>query len=175
MTLLTLAVIISEVKDGVVGHKVLVVEEETVQTKTVSKFEVFSSIPLVLCIDTSFVELNTCCRIGVSVITIGKADYLRGCTVDEIVNACITIVSCTVSHVSIVSHLVLIVETHGKLMVSSIIYEVILDVCDSVVNCVVPSEELISESHILSVCSCSVLNVDEWELLRVCSTDIVKF
>ena len=175
MTLIALAVIISEVKDGVVGHKVLVVEEETVQTKAVSKFEILCSIPLILSIDTGFMELDTRCRIGFSVITISKADYLRSGTVDEIVNACITIVSCTVSHVSIVSHLVLIVETHGKLMVSSIIYEVILDVCNSVVNSVVPGEELISESHILSVCSCTILNINEWELIRVCSTNIVKF
>ena len=175
MTLIALAVIISKVKDSIVGHKVLVVEEETVKTQAVSKFEAVSCIPFVLSIDTGLVELNTRCRVGISVIAIGEADNFRSFTVDEIVNASVTVVSCSVSHISIVSHLILIAEAHGKFVISSIIYEIILDVCNGVVNCVVPSEELISESHVLSVGSCSVLDVDEWELFRVCATNIVKF
>ena len=96
-------------------------------------------------------ELHACSRIGLSVITIGEADYLRSGSVDEIVNARISVVTCTIPHISVVSHLVLIVETHSELVVTLVVNEVVLYIEHSVVYCIVVGEEFKSESHVLGV------------------------
>ena len=150
--------------DSVVGHKVAVIEEETVETDTVGKLEVLSCTPLVLSVDTEFVELYSCSRILLSAVTVGKADNLRSRTVDEVIYAEVTVVTCSVSHVSIVSHLIFIAQTCCKLMGSEVVCKVILHICNCVVNCVVPCEELVSERDVRGVCTCTVHDVNEWEL-----------
>ena len=109
-------------------------------------------------------ELHACSRIGLSVITIGEADYLRSFSVDEIVNARISVVTCTISHIGVVSHLVLVVETHRELVVTLVVNEVVLHIEHSVVNGIVVGEELKSESHVLGVSTGTVLDINEREL-----------
>ena len=164
MTDRTVILIVVNGLDGIVGRKVGIREEEAVETEAVGEFEPLGSIPLVLRIDTCLVELHACSRIGLSVITIGEADYLRSGSVDEIVNARISVVTCTIPHISVVSHLVLIVETHSELVVTLVVNEVILHIEHSVVNGIVVGEELKSESHVLGVSTGTVLDINEREL-----------
>jgi hypothetical protein len=160
---------------SIVTNEVLVVEEETVETETVSKLEVIVYAPLILSIDTSLVESYTCCRVSLTVITVSKTYNLRSCTVEEVIKASVTIVTCTVSHVRVVSHLVLIVDTSCELVVTSVVSEVILDRDVSVVNTVVPCEELVSESDVRKNCATVVVtDVDEWEVLRVSTTHVIE-
>ena len=147
MTLLTIYYVL-KVIDSLVGHEVLVVEEETVKTETGSKLELLVYVPLVLSVYTSLVESYASCRVCLTVVTVSKTYYLRSCACKEVVKALVTIVTCTISHVRVVSHLILIAETCCKLVVTSVVSEVILDRDVCIVYTVVPSEELVSERDV---------------------------
>ena len=71
----------------VVSCKILVVEEQTVKTQTVSELEIVNRCPFVLSIDSELVELNPCCRCLFTVVTVSEADNFRSSAVDEVVNA----------------------------------------------------------------------------------------
>ena len=76
---------IPEVVDSLVGHKIGVVEEQSVETQAVGEHEVVGSLPLVLGVDTGLVELYPCRRGGLAVISVGKVDNLRSLSVEEVV------------------------------------------------------------------------------------------
>jgi len=78
--------IIAESLDGIVGHKVAIIEEETVETEAVSEFEIIVHTPLVLSINAGFVELNPGSRSGLTIITVGEADDLGSSTAEEVGN-----------------------------------------------------------------------------------------
>ena len=73
--------------DSVVGHKVAVIEEETIETDTVSKLEVIIYRPVILSVNTCSVESYTGSRVLLTIITISHADYLRSCSVQEVIEA----------------------------------------------------------------------------------------
>ena len=133
-----------ESKDGVVGHKVFVVEEETVETHTVGKFEILIGLPLVLSVETELVELYAGCRVFLAVVAVGKADNLRSSFVEEVVEAEVTVVTGTVSHIGVVGHLVLVVDTGSHLVLSAVPGDVILDTDVGVVYGIVPGKELVT-------------------------------
>ena len=156
--------VIVKLIDGLIRHEVAVVEEKSVKTETVGKLEVLGNAPLVLRINTGLMELHACGRIHFAIVSVGEADHFRGISVDEVVDAVITVVTGTVPHVGVVSHLVLITEAHGHLVVAGIVHEVIFDVGNSIMYGVVPGEEFVSERHVRSVGSGSVHDINEREL-----------
>ena len=151
MTLVVLAVVVGEIKDGVVGHQIRIVEEETVKTQTCGKLEIRGDAPVILGINSKLVEPDACGRVLLPVVAVGEADNFRGCAVDEVIHAGIAVVTGTVAHVGVVGHLILIAYTAHDLVVAGIVCEVVLDVEDVVVNGVIPCEELVSERHVLDI------------------------
>ena len=150
--------------DGIVGHQVAVVEEQTVQTQACGKLEVVGGVPLLLTIDTYFMETDTCSRSLLAIIAIGQANNLGCCTVDKVIHALVAIVAGTVTHILVVRHLILITDTSSNLVVASVVCNVVLDVEHGVVHGIVPCKELVAQSHVLGSCVGSVVNIDEWEL-----------
>ena len=62
-------------------------------------------------------------------------------------------------------------DTSHNLMGTSIISYIVLNVPNSVVNSVVPCEQLITQSDVVVIV---LSDIDEWELRRVCTTDIIE-
>ncbi len=155
----------------IVSHQVTVVEEQTIETQTVSKFEFLTDVPLILSIDTNLVELHTCSRLGLAVVTVSKVDDFRSSTAKEVIETCITIVTGTVTHIHIVSHLVFESHTAGNLMVGSIISDIILEVINRVVNRIVPREQFITKRDVALVV---LEDINERELIGICSTHIIE-
>ena len=166
MTFVAIVVKILEVLDGLVGHKVVVVVEQAVETETIGELKLVTYLPVILGIDTKLVRLHAGCRLGFAVIAVSKADNLRSSAVNEIIDGFVAIVACTVTHVLVVGHLVLEVDTGHKLMAAEEICKVILYVGNGVVHSVVPCKELISESHVVVVVASLVRSedIDEREL-----------
>ena len=165
---------IPEVVDSLVGHKVGVVEEQSVETQAVGKHEVVGSLPLVLGVDTGLVELNPCRRSGLAVISVGKADYFGSSAVDEVINTCVAIVTGTVPNIDVVGHLVLEVEASGNLVIAAEVGKVVLDAEVGVVDGVVPGEQLVAEGHVVAVGTGTVLDIDERELVGGAAAHVVK-
>ena len=149
MTNVAVIVIIVKGQDGVVGDQVTVVEEQTVEAKTVGQLEVLGHVPLVLSIDTGLVELHAGSRLGLVAVSVGQADNLGSGTVDKVVNAVVAVVTRTITHVLVVGHLVLEAQTAHDLVVTIVPGHVVTQVPDGVVNGVVPGKELITQSHIV--------------------------
>ena len=164
--------IVSQSLDGGIGHKVTIVEEQAVNTGTVSKLELVSGVPLVLDIDSELVETDTGSGLELTVVTVSKVDDLRSGTCQEVIEAAVTVVTGTVTHVLVVSHLVLVVDTTHDLVVAFIPGQVVLDVVVDLIDGVVPGEELITESHVVVLLGV-VKDVDEGELLGSAAADRV--
>ena len=63
--------------------------------------------------------------------------------------------------------------TSSEFVVAKEVSEVVLNLPYGVVNAVVPSKELITESHVVVVFARAIENVDEWEFSRFRRADIV--
>ena len=168
--------------NGSVGHQVLVVEEQAVQTQAVGELEAVGGVPLVLGVDAGFMELHTGGRSLFTVVTIGEVYNLRGGVeqgsgvqgavgVVHIVREVETVVTGTVTHVLVVGHLILIAEAGSEFVGTQVPGEVILHVGDGVVHGVVPGEKFITQGHVVVI----VLgDVDEGELGGVGAADIIQ-
>ena len=166
--------VVVEIEDGIVCHQIRIIEEQTIQTKTIGQLELRSHLPLILSIDTSLVILYAGSWIVVATITIGQTYNLRSSTIQEVVEAIVTIITRTITLISIVCHLVLIVETSDDLVLTEIVSYVILDIPYSIVYSIVPGKQLITQSHIvvgtISISSSiytllsAIEDIDEWEL-----------
>ena len=165
--------VIVKIIDSLVSQQVFVVEEQTIDTQTVSQLELIVHIPVILDIGTGTVELYAGSRLRLTVVTISQTDDFRCSTIHEILHAGIAVVTCTVTHILVVGHLMLEGDTTHDLMGTQIIGQVVLDVPNGIVNGVVPCEELITESHIVVVAT--IEDIDEGELRRVGTTDIIEF
>ena len=184
LTRVDVTTIIVEIEDGIVSHQVRIVEEQTIQTKTISQLELRSHLPFILSVDTSLVILYAGSRIVVATITISQTYNLWDTTIQEVVEALVTIVTSTITLISIVSHLVLIVETGDDLVLTEIVSYIVLNIPYSIVYGIVPGKQLITQSHIvvgtISIsCSINTLlstikDIDEWELRRICVTSIIQ-
>ena len=173
--------IVVKVIDSLVGHQIVVVEEQSVYTETVGQLQVVKDVPVILQVDAELVEPHTCCGIGLTVITVSKSHDLRIAVEEEcgiqhtvhphIVGSIEAVVTCTVTHIHIVGHLVLEADTCGEFVVLHIIGSIVLDVPDRVVNGVVIGEQLIAEGHVVVVV---FRNVDMGEHSRLRVTDIVE-
>ena len=186
--------VIVETENGIVSHQVRIVEEQTIQTKTIGQLKLRSHLPLILSVDTSLVILYAGSRIVVATITISQTYNLWNTTIQEVVETLVTIVTSTITLISIVCHLVLIVETGDDLVLTEIVSYVILDIPYSIVYSIVPGKQLITQSHIvvgtISISSSiytllsAIEDIDEWELrrfgvtaiiqLRVCEQELVR-
>ena len=160
--------------DGIVGHQVAVVEEQTVQTQACGELEVVGSIPLLLSVDAQLAEAYACGGSSFAIITIGQTYHFGCSTVDEVVHATIAIVTGTITHILVVRHLVLIADTCYDLVVASVVCDVVLDVEDGIVYGIVPCEEFVTQSHVLSGSVGTIVDVYEGELVGVGTTYIVK-
>ena len=69
--------IVVEIVDGLVGHQVVVVEEQSVDTQTKSQLQVVENVPVVLQIDTQFVELHAGSGLLLTIVTVGQGHNLR--------------------------------------------------------------------------------------------------
>ena len=139
--------IVIKVISLLVTHDVLLVILDGINTETIVKLEVVSHVPLVLCISTYLVETYTSCRIFwvlTVLVTISDSYCFRSSTCKEIIKAVVTIVTSTVSHVSVISHLILEACTCSDLVVTIVVSEVILDGHSGIVHTIVPCKELIT-------------------------------
>ena len=153
---------IGEVVDLLVGHQVAVVVEPRVETETVGQLEVVANVPLILAIEAHLVEANASCRAGFTIVTISQTYYFRSCTAQEIIEAGVTIVTCTITHILVVGHLVFEQDTAGHLVCTEICCYVVLDVPNSVVHRIVISKELITCSDVVLII---LQNIDEREII----------
>ena len=117
-----------------------------------------------MAIKAHLVEAYACCRRGFAIITISQTYYFRSCTVQEIIEAGVAIVACTITHILVVGHLVFEENTGGHLVCAKIGCYVVLDVPYSVVHCVVPSKELVTCGNVVLVI---FQDIDEWEIFRI--------
>ena len=117
-------------------------------------------------------ETDAGSRLELTVVTVGKVDDLRSGACQEVIHALVTVVTGTVTHVLVVSHLVLVVDTTHDLVVALVPCQVVLDVVVDLVDGVVPGEELITESHVVVLLGV-VEDVDERELLGGAATNRV--
>ena len=156
--------IIVEVVNGLVCHQVAIIEDECIETDTACELQTICCIPLILQVDTKLAILHLSSRIGLAIITVCKTNHLRSFSIDEIVNTVVAIITSTVTHIGVISHLVLKSDTSHKLVVAHIVCHIVLNVPYSVVYGIVVCEELISESHIVIGVTRTIEDVDEWEL-----------
>jgi len=171
VTDISVVIIIVKRKNCIVGNNVCIIEEQTVKTETIAQLEVIIYVPVVLCIKTGLVETYPGCWLLLTVVTISKSHYFRSCAIDEVIYAVVSVITCTITHINVVSHLILCAQTEYYLMVTCIISEVILECCYSIVNTIVQGKELISERKVIVTV---LLDVDEWEHIRSCTSNIVK-
>ena len=71
--------------DGLILHKVVVVEYDVVEADTTGQLEVVEHVPLILEINAVLSEFNLCCRILLAVVTVSKSYGLRCGSVEEVV------------------------------------------------------------------------------------------
>ena len=162
--------VIVKVVDGLICHQVLVVEEETIDAQAVSELQFVVNVPFVLSINAKFIELYASSRLRLTIIAIGQGNNLRSaikqhlCIEDAILPHSLSsveaIVASTITHIHIVSHLMLIAYTSHNLMIVTIIGHIILDIPDGVMNGIVPGEQLIAQRDIVVVI---FRNIDERE------------
>ena len=167
--------VVVEVVDGLIGHQVAIVEEQSVEANAIRELELIVDVPVVLSIDAELVELHAGGRSGLAIVAIGEAEHLRS-LIEELVDGhalfpVVAIVTRTVTHVLVVGHLVLEGDTTHDLVVAKIVGQVVLDVPNGVVHGVVPCEELIAEGHVVVVVAG---DVDEGELRRVGAAHVVE-
>ena len=165
--------------DGVVGQQVAVVEEQAVQTDAGGQLEAVVDVPLVLAVDAGLVELHAGGRLLLAVVAVGEVDDLRGGTCEEVAHGIVAVVTGTIAHVLVVSHLVLEAGTCGDLVVAHVVGQVVLDVGHGVVHGVVPGEELIAEGHVdvrrgAFLTDVAVEDVDVRELGGVGAADVIQ-
>ena len=137
---------IIKILDGIVGHQIAVGEEQSVDTQTVGQLKLVIDVPVILTVDTRTVELHTSSRSRLTIVTVGQTEDLRR-LVEELFDRhsilpVVTIVTCTITHVLVVGHLVLEGDTCHDLVLTHIIGHVVLEVPNGVVNSVVPGEQL---------------------------------
>ena len=99
MAFVALAISVSDVVDSLVGHQVGIVEEHTVEADTHSEFEAFAWVEFVADKEAWLVETYTSSRISFTTVTVGQTYDFRSSTIDEVVNAVVAVVTCTVTHI----------------------------------------------------------------------------
>ena len=176
VTHVAVLVIIVQCQDGVVGHQVAVVKEQSVQTQAVGQLEVAGNVPLVLCIDAGFVELHACSGLGLAAVAVGQAHDLGSGSVDKVIDAVVAVVARTVAHVLVVGHLMFKGQTAHHLVVAIVPGNVVAQVPDGVVHGVIPGEQLIAQRHVVVAVALIVHHgdVDEGELARVAGTHVIQ-
>ena len=174
--------VVTVVVDGLVGHQVVVVEEQTIETQTIGQFQIVEDVPVVLHIEAQFVELYAGSRIGLAVVTVGQGHDLRLAAKEQggvqyavlphIVCSVEAVVTRTITHIHVVCHLVLETDTGSNLVRIHIIGGIILDVPDGVVHSVVPGKQFIAEGHV-DIIVLRDINVGEGR--RVGVAQVVEF
>ena len=165
--------IIIYIIERLVTHDVSIVEEKTIDAKSVVELEVGGNVPLILQIDTCLVERDTCSRLLLTIVAVGKADDLRSSLRKEVFQRRIAIVARTIAHILVVGHLILIEEACRKLVLAPIVGHIVLDVGNGVMYGIVPGKELIAQCDV--VLAFTVQDVDEWELARIAVTHVIQF
>ena len=164
--------VVGEVINGLIGHQVAIVEEEVIKTQTVGQLQVACSLPLVLEIKAHLTILYARGRILLTVVAIGKCHNLRSTSIEEVVESLVTVISCTVAHIRVVSHLVLEAHAAEQFVVAEIPCHVILGVPHAIVHGVVVCEELFTERNVVG--AVAVEDVDERELRRIGAAHVVE-
>ena len=164
-----LAVVV-EVVDGLIGHQVAVVKEQTVEAQAIGQLQVVEDVPVVLSIEAQLVELYAGGRISLTIVSIGERNDLWRAVeqqlrvereaIPHIIGSIETIVARTITHIHIISHLMLERHTGGQLVRIHIVSHVILDIPDGVVDGIVPSEQLITKRQVVVL---GISDIDEWE------------
>ena len=166
-----MAAVIVVIIDGIVGHQVVIVEEQTVETQTVGQLQVVHDIPVILQIEAQLVELYTCSRVRLAVVAVCQGNNLRNASVEEVVHRGITVVAGTITHIHVVGHLVLEADTGGEFVGTHVVGHVVLDVPNGIVNGIVPSEQLITQCNVVVAI---LQDIDEGEVSRVRGTLVVQ-
>ena len=134
--------------DGIVRHDIIFVEDYGVETDSSGELELIINIPLILGISTDLIETYLCRRILVPVISPVKSELYRLLFTKEIAQACETVGTRSITHISVESHLGLVAYAGSDLMGTFVPGDVILDVKDRVHYLITVSKELCSEVHI---------------------------
>ena len=145
--------------DGVVGHQVLVVEGEHVGTEAVGELEVAGELPFILHIGAVLVVVDSAGRVGDTVVTVGVDEAQGQVTLEEVLGAGEAVVTGTVTHVGVVSHLVLVGGASGKSVGTQVEGQVVLHVENRVLHTVVVGEELVTEGGIRDEVAGAVVTV----------------
>ena len=165
-----LAVVV-EVINSLISHQVAIIEEQSINTQTIGQLKVINDVPVVLQIDTEFIKLHTGSRLRLTVITVSEGHDLRiaveeQCRIQHVVlphgiGSIETVITCTITHIHVVCHLILITDTGSDLVVLHVVSHIVLDVPDGVVNGIVPGKQLIAERHIV-VAVLRDIDMGEW-------------
>ena len=145
-----MAAVVVEIVDGVVAHQVAIVEEQTIETHTISEFQLVVYLPFVLSIDAQGVELHARGGILFTVVTIGEADDFGCGTREEVVDAGITIIARSVAHIGVVGHLMFELHAGCDFVVAGEIGHIVLDVPNLVVHRIVVGKEFFAERHVVA-------------------------
>ena len=137
--------VIVQVVDSLIGHQVAVYEEESIQTKAVGEFEPLCGVPFILCIDASLVEGYPCSWFCLTTVSIGKAHHFGSGSVDEVIHTAVSVIACTVAHVLVVGHLVLIGHSASNLVTSHRVDEFVLDIEDVVMYSIVVGKQFVTQ------------------------------
>ena len=94
-----MAAVVVEGENRVVGHDVLVAEEQPVETDSVREHELVVRVPLVLGIDPHLVETHPCRRGILTVISVCKTYCFRLRLSHKILETAVTVISGSVPHI----------------------------------------------------------------------------
>ena len=146
--------------DSSIGNQIAVVEEQTVDTQTISQLELIVDVPVILDIETRTVELHTGSGLRLTIITVGQTEDLW-CLVEEFLNThtilpVVTVVTCTITHILVVGHLMLEGDTCHNLVSTKIVGHIILKVPNRIVYSIVPGKQLIAKRHIVVAVLCDI-------------------
>ena len=174
----TLTIAELNVIDCIVTSKVIIVESQVIKTDTIGELQFVSDIPLILRIEAQLIEGNLSIRIALAIETVCNGERLRTGLVQEVLNAVVAIVTRTITHIGIICHLVLEVETSGNLVGGEIEGEVVSDAGNLVLHTVVIGEKLVTQRHIgfhdlITIGVLTGHNVDEGELAGIRATHIL--
>ena len=131
--------------DGLIGSEVVVVERQIVETDTIGEFQLVGDVPLILSIEAQLIEGDLSVRIVLAVEAVGDGERLRTSLIQEVLDAVVTIVTCTVTHVGIVGELMLEAQSGSDLVSSQIEREVISNACDLVLYTIIICKELVTQ------------------------------
>lgn len=90
---------------------------------------------------------------------------------NKVIQAGIAIISCTVTEILVVGHLMLIVQANHDFMIAGIVSYVIFYIPHCVVDCVIVSEKFFTKRDVVLIV---FQNIDKWENTGISTTYVIQ-